>query len=40
MAHLAVDLGSRRTVNIMSLPAILGTHFRDKLKGPKQMGRT
>jgi hypothetical protein len=24
----------------MSLPAIPGTQFRDKLKGPKQMGRT
>ena len=39
VAHLAVDLGSRGTVNIMSLPAIPGTQFRDKLKGPKQMGR-
>src|SRR5262245_63878433 len=40
VAHLAVDLGARGTINIMSLPAIPGTQFRDKLKGPKQMGRT
>ena len=38
VAHLAVDLGSRGTVNIMSLPAIPLAQFRDQLKGPKQIG--
>ena len=37
VAHLAVDLGSRGTVNIMTLPAIPLAQFRDQLKGPKQM---
>lgn len=40
IAHLSVDLGSRGTVNIMTLPAIPTTQFREKLKGPKQMGRS
>jgi uncharacterized protein with GYD domain len=39
-AHLSVDLGSRGTVNIITLPAIPTAQFRDKLKGPKQMGRS
>ena len=39
VAHLAVDLGSRGTVNIMSLPAIPRGQFLGKLKGPKQIGR-
>ena len=39
IAHLSVDLGSRGTVNIMTLAAIPREQFRDKLKGPKQMGR-
>jgi len=39
VAHLAVDLGSRGTINIMTLPAIPNAQFRDKLKGPQQMGR-
>lgn len=38
VAHLSVDLGSRGTVNIMSLAAIPREQFLDKLKGPKQMG--
>ena len=39
IAHLSVDLGSRGTVNITTLPAIPTDQFRDKLKGPKQMGK-
>jgi uncharacterized protein with GYD domain len=38
-AHLSVDLGSRGTVNIMTLPAMSTSQLREKLKGPKQMGR-
>ena len=38
-AHLSVDLGSRGTVNIVTLPAIPTSQLRKKLKGPKQMGR-
>jgi len=40
IAHLSVDLGSRGTVHITTLPAIPMAQFRDKLKGPKQMGRS
>jgi uncharacterized protein with GYD domain len=40
VAHLSVDLGSRGTVNIVSLPAIPIADLRAKLKGPKQMGRS
>ncbi len=39
VAHLSVDLGSRGTVNITTLPAIAMAELRSKLKGPKQMGR-
>ena len=39
VAHLSVDLGSRGTVNIMTLPAIPRGQFRDKLKGPEHIGR-
>ena len=39
VAHLSVDLGSRGTVNIMTLAAIPTAEFRKKLKGPKQMGK-
>ena len=40
VAHLSVDLGSRGTVNIVTLPAISMAELRAKLKGPKQMGRS
>jgi len=40
IAHLSVDLGSRGTVHITTLPAIPTAQFRDKLKGPRQMGRS
>ncbi len=40
IAHLSVDLGSRGTVNITTLAAIPTAQLRDKLKGPKQMGRS
>ena len=39
IAHLSVDLSSRGTVHITTLPAIPTMQFRDKLKGSKQMGR-
>ena len=40
VAHLSVDLGSRGTVNITTLPAIATNDFRTKLKGPKQIGKS
>ena len=40
IAHLSVDLASRGTVKITTLPAIPIEMLRDKLKGGKQMGRT
>ncbi|HZC00670.1 MAG TPA: GYD domain-containing protein [Gammaproteobacteria bacterium] len=40
VTHLSIDLGSRGTVNIMTLPAIPTAQLREKLKGPKQMGRS
>jgi uncharacterized protein with GYD domain len=39
IAHLSVDLASRGTVKISTLPAIPVATMRDKLKGAKQMGR-
>jgi uncharacterized protein with GYD domain len=39
VAHLTVDLGSRGTVNIVTMPAISIADLRAKLKGPKQMGK-
>lgn len=39
IAHLSVDLSSRGTVHITTLPAIPSAQFREKLTGPKQMGR-
>ena len=39
VAHLSVDLGSRGTVNVTTLPAIPTAQLRAKLKGPKQIGR-
>jgi uncharacterized protein with GYD domain len=39
IAHLSVDLGSRGSVKVTTLPAIPIESFVEKLKGPKQMGR-
>jgi uncharacterized protein with GYD domain len=39
VAHLSVDLGSRGTVNISTLPAISVAEMKAKMKGPKQMGK-
>jgi uncharacterized protein with GYD domain len=39
IAHLSVDLASRGTLKITTLPAIPIQMLRDKLKGGKQMGR-
>jgi len=38
IAHLSVDLSSRGTVHITTLPAIPTSQFRERLRGPKQMG--
>jgi uncharacterized protein with GYD domain len=38
VAHLSVDLGSRGTVNLMTLPAMTIDAFVKKLKGPSQIG--
>ena len=38
VAHLSVDLGSRGTVNLMTLPAMTIDAFMKKLKGPSQIG--
>jgi len=40
VAHLSVDLGSRGTVNNVTLPAIPIATLSAKLKGPKQIGKT
>ena len=37
-AHLSIDLGSRGTVNITTLPAIEVSELRRKLQGPDQIG--
>src|SRR5689334_24338173 len=39
VAHLSVDLGSRGTVSIVTLPAIPIAALRAKLKGPRQIGK-
>ncbi len=39
IAHLSVDLGSRGTIHIMSLPAIPIDQFIEKLKEPIHMGK-
>ena len=39
IAHLSVDLSSRVTVRITTLPAIPNTKFRQNLKGRKQIGK-
>jgi uncharacterized protein with GYD domain len=39
IAHLSVDLASRGTVKITTLPAMPINDLRAKLKGPKQMGK-
>jgi uncharacterized protein with GYD domain len=39
VAHLSVDLASRGTVKILSLPAIPLETLLQKLGGPEQMGR-
>jgi uncharacterized protein with GYD domain len=38
VAHLSVDLGSRGTVNLMTLLAMTIDAFVKKLKGPSQIG--
>src|SRR3954447_259103 len=39
IAHLSVDLGSRGTVKVTTLPAIPIDNFVKKLGGDKQMGK-
>src|SRR5205823_11211914 len=38
VAHLSVDLGSRGTLNLMTLPVMTIDAFVKKLKGPGQIG--
>ena len=38
-AHLSVALGSRGTIDIVTLPAMATSDLRDKLKAPGQIGR-
>lgn len=38
-AHLAIDLGSRGTVNIQTLPALSPGRLREVMKGAKQIGK-
>ena len=40
MAHLSVDLSSQGTVHVTTLPAMSPSQFREKLRGPKQIGRS
>lgn len=39
-AHLSVDLGSRGTVNITTMPAMSIAELRNKLAGPGQIGHS
>ena len=39
MAHLSVDLASRGTVRIQTLPAVPLESFINKLKSHEQLGR-
>ncbi|HZZ34493.1 MAG TPA: GYD domain-containing protein [Caulobacteraceae bacterium] len=39
IAHLSIDLSSRGTVKITTMPAIPVSELVEKLKGPKQIGR-
>jgi uncharacterized protein with GYD domain len=39
IAHLSVDLGSRGTAKIQTLPAVPIESLMGKLKGPDQLGR-
>ena len=39
IAHLSVDMGSRGSVKVMSLPAIAIDSLVDKLQSPEQIGR-
>jgi uncharacterized protein with GYD domain len=39
VAHLSIDLSSRGTVRVTTLPAIPVESLVSKLSGPKQMGR-
>ena len=40
VAHLSVDLGSRGTVKVTTFPAIPINDLVEKLKGPKQIGKS
>ena len=40
IAHLSVDLGSRGTVKVTTLPAMPVDSLVDKLQGPQQMGKS
>jgi uncharacterized protein with GYD domain len=40
VAHLSVDLASRGTIKILTLPAISVESFVGKLEGPQQIGKS
>lgn len=40
VAHLVVGLSSRGTVKIETMPAIERSEFLDRLKSPRQLGKT
>jgi uncharacterized protein with GYD domain len=39
VAHLSIDLGSRGTLEMMTLPAITISALTEKLHGPQQLGK-
>ena len=39
VAHLSIDLGSRGTLELMSMPAISVAALKQQLLGPHQLGR-
>lgn len=39
VAHLSIDLSSRGTLRVTSMPALPVEELMAKLKGPKQMGK-
>ena len=39
ISHLSIDLSSRGTVHITTLPAMPTSQLRERLTGPRQIGR-
>jgi uncharacterized protein with GYD domain len=40
IAHLSIDLSSRGTIRITTLPAMPTSQLRDRMAGPRQIGRS